>query len=150
MVVAQGSDVSFQTVQTVAECLETMQERTRRGDFAGATAVGNRLPVPLAISKEDLVMGAKISDGACSTVFAATFRGQPVAVKKAHIRRSADLLRFRKEVTMLSALSHRSITPLLAARALPPDYLLVMPLFSSSLEVRPRAHGPRVCSWFTA
>jgi len=116
--------------------LQQMQALVAEADFAGAAACGNAHAPQLAVSRESLVLRERISQGACSTVFAGELDGGRVAVKKAHIRVSADLQRLRKELCMLVALSHCGITPLLAARALPPEYLLVMPLLSPSLEVR--------------
>lgn len=48
---------------------------------------------------------------------------------------SDDLKRFRRELATLASLApHPNIVPLLGARALPPDYLLVMPLAAATLH----------------
>ncbi|PNG99204.1 Protein kinase and PP2C-like domain-containing protein, partial [Tetrabaena socialis] len=44
------------------------------------------------------------------------------------ITSSADLDRFKSELTILSSLNHPAVVPLLGARAMPPDYMLVLPL----------------------
>ena len=119
-----------------AECLEHMASASRSGDFAVATKLGNSMPIPLAVCVKDLnLSNLKISEGSSSSVYSGTYDGQAVAVKKVHIRKSADLLRFRKELSIVGGLSHDSIIALVAARALPPDYMIVMPLMVTSVEV---------------
>jgi serine/threonine protein kinase len=63
----------------------------------------------------------KLSEGAESTVFQGSWRGQAVAVKKARIATSNDLDRFKAELVILASLSHPAIVPLLG-EALPHSY----------------------------
>lgn len=64
-----------------------------------------------------------------------SFGGQDVAVKRFKISQSDDLKRFRRELSILASLAgHPNIVPVVAARALPPDYLLVMPLAATTLH----------------
>jgi serine/threonine protein kinase len=69
-----------------------------------------------------------------------------VAVKRFTIARSEDLARFRSELALMSELSHPAICPVLAANALPPAYLLVMPLAAGTLHGRLHRQGWRP-SW---
>ena len=90
-----------------------------------AAEVGNHLHTPLAVSLAELGMQTKLTSGQQSTVSRGTWKGQPVAVKKARITTSNDLERFRSEIRLLATLGqHANIVPLLAARALPPGELL--------------------------
>jgi serine/threonine protein kinase len=58
-----------------------------------------------------------------------------VAVKRFKMHHSDDLNRFRRELRILASLAgHPNIVPVLGARALPPDYLMVMPLASTTLH----------------
>ncbi|KAG2493753.1 hypothetical protein HYH03_007975 [Edaphochlamys debaryana] len=112
----------------VTEALAAMQAAVRSGEIPQARLIGERCVMPLSITAGELAMSGKLSQGAESTVFRGTWRGQPVAVKKARIATSADLDRFRRELAILHRIHHPSVIPLLGARALPPDYLLVLPL----------------------
>ncbi|KXZ48955.1 hypothetical protein GPECTOR_24g245 [Gonium pectorale] len=86
------------------------------------------LAVPDALLAMMSAIRSKLSAGTESTVFRGKWRGQDVAVKKLRIATSADLDRFRSELAILASLSHPAVVPLLGARSLPPDYLLVLPL----------------------
>lgn len=59
----------------------------------------------------------KLSEGAESTVFRGTWRGQAVAVKKARISASVDLDRFKGELAILARLQHPAVVPLLGGKA---------------------------------
>ncbi|MEW5300300.1 MAG: hypothetical protein WDW36_003240 [Sanguina aurantia] len=82
----------------------------------------------------ELSLGSKISEGAESVVYLGRWGGQEVAIKKARIGTSADLERFRSELQLMAGFSHPNVLPLLAARSLPPDYLLVLPLMPSTCK----------------
>ena len=117
--------------------LAHIQQLVRHGDFEAAERVGNGGPgeIPLAVAKEALVDRATIFSGAQGSVFSAEWAGTrhgAVAVKKATIRKSVDLVRFRREVALLLSIQHQNIVPLLGARMLPPEYLAIFELFDAS------------------
>lgn len=121
----------------VSDVLERMAVLVRAGDFHEAEAVGMNPdnPIPFSIQKGSTVqLGPVISEGAQAIVREAELCNQgKVAVKKAIIRESSDLVRFRKEVCLLTAYRHPNIVEILAARMLPPDYLMVLALHSNSV-----------------
>ena len=119
--------------------LSTMQQLVKRGEFREAELVGNAGTIPLAVSKTRLRydIGTPLSSGAQASVFRAEWVGREpslVAIKKAMVREAVDLVRFRREVQMLSdqSVRHENIVPLIGARMLPPDYLAIFELFSTS------------------
>jgi serine/threonine protein kinase len=81
-------------------------------------------------------MGQQLAEGAEASVHFGQWQGTDVAVKRFKIAQSDDLIRFRSELTTLAGLQHPNIIPLLGARALPPNYFLVMPLALGSLHDR--------------
>jgi len=111
-----------------------------------ARQIGASTPIPLNVSPSDLQLGPELSRGAEAVVLRGRFQGRDVAVKRFTIARSDDLLRFRSELALMSELSHPAICPVLAANALPPTYLLVMPLASGTLYTRLHRQGWRP-SW---
>eukprot|EP00890_Picochlorum_soloecismus_P006525 jgi/Picsp_1/698/NSC_00692-R1_protein len=116
--------------------LERMAMFVRAGDFHEAEAIGMNPdnPIPFCIPKSRIQSGPIISQGAQAIVLEAQLGGQEkVAVKKAIIRESGDLVRFRKEVDLLTTCRHPNIVEILAARMLPPDYLMVLALHSNSV-----------------
>lgn len=116
--------------------LERMATFVRAGDFHEAEAVGMNPdnPIPFSIPKNRLQLGPIISEGAQAVVREAQLSEQvKVAVKKAIIRQSSDLVRFRKEVALLTTCKHPNIVEILAARMLPPDYLMVLALHPNSV-----------------
>ncbi|KAG2437968.1 hypothetical protein HXX76_005583 [Chlamydomonas incerta] len=113
---------------SVRDALLAMTTAVRSGEMMQARAIGEQCEVPLSVTAADLALAGKISEGAESTVFRGTWRGQAVAVKKARISASADLDRFKTELAILARLQHPAVVPLLGARCLPPDYMLVLPL----------------------
>ncbi|KAK9828917.1 hypothetical protein WJX72_002777 [[Myrmecia] bisecta] len=133
----------------VVEALELMATAVQKGLFAEAAAVGNRATVPLGIASSSLACSAELSRGTQSTVHSATYHQQPVAVKKARIGTSSDLAYFRKEIRIMAQLQHRNVMGLLAAKLLPPDYLLVMPLAAKNLATQLHERGWRP-DWPTA
>ncbi|GFR48621.1 hypothetical protein Agub_g10535, partial [Astrephomene gubernaculifera] len=117
------------TLVTVRDALAQMATAIRSGNIQEARGIGDRCVVPLSVTAMELGMSGKLSEGSESTVYRGTWRGRQVAVKKVRISTSADLDRFRCEVALLAELGgHPAVLPLLAARALPPDYLMVLPL----------------------
>jgi serine/threonine protein phosphatase PrpC/tRNA A-37 threonylcarbamoyl transferase component Bud32 len=116
--------------------LERMATFVRAGKFQEAEAVGMDPdnPIPFSIPKNKLQLGPIISEGAQAVVREAHLSEQiKVAVKKAIIRESSDLVRFRKEVALLTTYRHPNIVEILAARMLPPDYLMVLALHPNSV-----------------
>jgi serine/threonine protein kinase len=122
-----------------------------------AAAIGATAAVPLSIRLEDLSLLGEIASGAEATVLYATLNNSSnssssdstspaagrtlhssssdVAVKRFKMHHSDDLNRFRRELRILASLAgHPNIVPLLGARALPPDYLMVMPLAATTLH----------------
>jgi serine/threonine protein kinase len=79
-------------------------------------------------------LGPELAQGAEGAVLLGQWQGRQVAVKRFKISQSDDLVRFRSELATLSQLQHPHVMPVLGARALPPDYFLVMPLARSSLH----------------
>ncbi|KAG2450587.1 hypothetical protein HYH02_004427 [Chlamydomonas schloesseri] len=113
---------------SVPDALMAMAKAVRSGEMMQARAIGEQCEVPLSLTAAELAMADKLSEGAESTVFRGSWRGQAVAVKKARIAASADLDRFKAELAILARLRHPAVVPLLGARCLPPDYMLVLPL----------------------
>ncbi len=111
-----------------------------------ARRIGASAAVDLSVAPADLQLGAELSRGAEAVVFRGRLGGRDVAVKRFTIARSEDLLRFRSELALMSELSHPAICPVLAANALPPTYLLVMPLAAGTLHGRLHRQGWRP-SW---
>jgi serine/threonine protein kinase len=93
-----------------------------------ARRIGASAAVPLSVPPAALHLGPELSRGAEAVVLRGRLGGSDVAVKRFTIARSDDLLRFRAELAAMSELSHPAICPVIAAHALPPTYLLVMPL----------------------
>ena len=116
--------------------LERMADHVRKGEFEAAVACGNACSVPLALPEAAVRGSDTLGSGTESVIRAGELDEAPVAMKKAVIRTPADLQRFRREVGILSSLSHSGIISLLAARALPPTYTMVLPRYTGSLEVR--------------
>lgn len=121
-----------------AAMLEQMAVMVRSGDIVGAVALGNECDVKLAVPKSDVAAGHVIGRGSESVIVSAQYQGSEVALKKYIIRCTADLKRFRKEVAVLQGLRHKHVVPLLGARAVPPDYAMIIPLYTCSVEVRIR------------
>eukprot|EP00955_Chlamydomonas_euryale_P067801 359937-Chlamydomonas_euryale.AAC.27 len=106
-----------------------MAAAVRRGDMDGARAIGSRATVPLALTSAELHLSPEpISQGVESTVYSGVFRGVDVAVKRLKLSTAADLDRFRSELILLSQICHENVVSLLGAKALPPDYMMVLPL----------------------
>ena len=79
------------------------------------------------IAASDVVLGAEIAHGGFGTVYAATFRGVAVAVKKLNMRpdeRVALFQEFRNEVRFMTRLRHPNIVSLLGFCADPPMLVL--------------------------
>lgn len=86
---------------------------------------------------DELSLLGELASGAEATVLYGSLNGADVAVKRFKIHQSDDLKRFRRELSILASLSgHPNIVPVVAARALPPDYLLVMPLAATTLHAK--------------
>lgn len=115
--------------------LARMAEHIRKGEFESAVACGNSFDVPLAIPDGAVRAAGFLGQGTESVIRAGELHGVPIAMKKAVIRTPDDLQRFRKEVGILCTLHHSNIISLLAARALPPNYTMILPRYTESLEV---------------
>ena len=118
------------------DTLERMAQLVRSGDFAAAAEVGNAASVQLAIEKVASPRGRLLAQGSGSRIYETNFGQRDAVLKVATVRSTADLQRFRKEVGLLSCIIDPHVVPLLAARMLPPDYSMVLPRYSASLEVR--------------
>lgn len=110
-----------------------------------ATTIGNASSPPLAIPQSSLEAFALISEGPNSTVRAATMtvvededsKKFKVAVKRVALRRPADGAAFRAEISALARVAEvhgelkepLRVARLVGARALPPDFLIVTPLY---------------------
>lgn len=127
-------DVQMLPVAT-SDALQHMAELIRYGDIPSAVTFGNQQTTPLAVATTDLITKHELGKGSESTIRAGTFCGSSVAIKKAIIRNTKDLERFRRELGMLASLRHEHIVPLRAARAIPPTYMMLLPQYSGSLEV---------------
>lgn len=100
-----------------------------------AAAIGASAAVSLSIKLDDLSLLGEIASGAEATVLYGCLMNTDVAAKRFKLHHSDDLKRFRREVSILATLApHPNIVPLLGARALPPDYLLIMPLAATTLH----------------
>jgi serine/threonine protein kinase len=102
-----------------------------------AAAIGATAIIPLSVQLDELSLLGELASGAEATVLYGSFCGQDVAVKRFKISQSDDLIRFRRELSILASLAgHPNIVPVVAARALPPDYLLVMPLAATTVHAK--------------
>ncbi|KAL3150178.1 hypothetical protein ABBQ32_000038 [Trebouxia sp. C0010 RCD-2024] len=118
----------------VDKVIADMNTLVDRGDFAQAANIGNRAEVPLGVAQADIGMTSELSQGTQSTVFEGKYQNQHVAIKKAKIGKSADLDSFKLEVAIMFKLRHvSSVVSLIAARLVPPGYLLVMPYIPENL-----------------
>lgn len=91
----------------------------------------------MSVQLDELSLLGELASGAEATVLYGSFCGQDVAVKRFKISQSDDLIRFRRELSILASLAgHPNIVPVVAARALPPDYLLVMPLAATTVHAK--------------
>ncbi|KAL4434456.1 hypothetical protein ABPG75_000897 [Micractinium tetrahymenae] len=141
----------------VADAIAAMAAAVQRGDFAAAEEAGSAAPVNLSLPRASLRCQRPLSAGAQAAVYSAELYparlvacpshapphaqhpagsgGLPVAIKRAVIRESADLDRFRREAALLAALRHHPhMARLLGARLLPPDYCLVLQLEADNAE----------------
>lgn len=131
---------------TVTEALNQMEGLVRRGAMLEASHVGCQADISLSVGKDEVLNLSSLSQGAESHVFAGTMANVHVAVKKPVIRNSGDLVRFRQELMMLSALKHENIMPVLGARMLPPEYFMIMPHMGDNLHTLIHEKGWRP-SW---
>ncbi|KAI3439126.1 hypothetical protein D9Q98_001534 [Chlorella vulgaris] len=146
----------------VGAAIAAMATAVQCGDFAGAEALGAAAPLHLALPKHAVLNLQPLSLGAQAAVFTAdlapdcahllpglalpashTGGGLTVAVKRAHIRDSADLHRFRREAALLAQLQHPHLVRLLGARLLPPGYQLVLQLEATSMAAELHRSGWR-------
>lgn len=123
--------------KTNTDVLQQMAALVRDGNIEGAVHVGSQQHIPLAVPTSDLITQHELGKGSESTIRAGTLNGTPVAIKKALIRSTNDLDRFRSEVRILASLRHDNVVPLRAARVIPPAYMMILPQYSGSLEVCP-------------
>lgn len=73
--------------------------------------------MPLGLTLAELNMAELIKSGTEGSVYRGTWHGQNVAVKKFKISTSDDLVRFRRELQLLSEVQHPNITQLLGRNA---------------------------------
>ncbi|DBA85833.1 TPA: hypothetical protein ACH3X1_005382 [Trebouxia sp. C0004] len=126
--------------QTVKE----MGDLVDKGDFQQAAGLGNKAEVPLGLNTRDLVRHSEISRGTQSVVYKGQYENQRVAIKTAKIGKAADLDNFKLEVVVMSKLRHvPSVVSLVAARLIPPGYLLVMPYIPRDLYTKIHYDGWR-------
>lgn len=109
---------------------------TRSHPRPQAEQLGRRASPSLAVPLADLFIQAELAEGGEATVWQGTCGGAPVAVKRFKIAQQDDLARFRRELALMASLQHPRIMPLVAARALPPSYMLLMPLAASNLHAK--------------
>lgn len=127
-------DVQMLPVSTT-DALQQMAALVRNGNIQDAVVFGNQCKTPLAVATSDLITKHELGKGSESTIRAGSFCGEDVAIKKAIIRNTRDLERFRRELGILASLRHPNIVPLRAARAIPPAYIMLLPQYNGSLEV---------------
>lgn len=120
---------------SVKDVLEHMSALVRSGDAVAAAELGNSCEPSLAAAQTEISTEHVLGQGSESTIYAARYRDQQVAVKRYIIRGTADLQRYRKELATLSSLKHDNVVPLLGARALAPGYTMIIPRYDISLEV---------------
>ena len=140
-----GLRLAHSICMTTRDVLERMAALIRSGDAAAAAELGGSCQPSLAVSHSDISMGCKLGQGSESTIYAAEYREQQVAVKKYIIRGTADLQRYRNELAVLSSLQHSHVVPLLGARALAPGYTMIIPRYDCSLEVWVCLRGAASC-----
>ncbi|GAQ90746.1 Serine/threonine protein phosphatase [Klebsormidium nitens] len=85
--------------------------------------------IRLNVPKAEFLLSQPLAEGSESTVYRASYQDQTVAAKKPKLATAEDINRFHKELQLLLELDHPNIAPLRAARAHPPDYITVFPLF---------------------
>lgn len=124
--------------RSVVGRLDSMAEAIRRGEFQQAEDIGgtrethDHTQLPLAVRKKEITYDGVVSEGSQASVRRGTWGGKPVAIKRAIIRESEDLVRFRREVGLLASLRHENIVGFVGARMVPPDYMLLMELYPTS------------------
>lgn len=149
----------------VATAIDLMAREVQHGEFTKAEAIGATSYYHLSIPKSAITINRAIYEGGQATVYEATLdptaiplhspaaailkslapltkdatvggsEGMVVALKRARIRESMDLERFREEIRLLAELSsHPGIVTLIGARLLPPDYTAVLQLEATNAE----------------
>ena len=133
-----------------ASRLEHIASLVQRGEFEEAEYVGNTAGhLPLAVPRASLRYGAPLSEGTQATVFRGHWVEREIAIKKAVIREAVDLVRFRREVELLASCRHPNIVALLAARMLPPNYLSIMEIYTTSAGHAIHRGRWQVYPWFS-
>ena len=102
-----------------------------------------RAEIPLAVCSSEVALGPRIAETTSGVVQEAVWRGQAVVVKLPAIRSSQDLERFRRELRAMAALRHPNVIRPLGARALPPNYFLLLPREGDSLHIKLHEAGWR-------
>ena len=118
----------------IQDALLLIRTAVRRGDLAEAQRIGAKAVIPLSVTREQLQFGPVLGNGKQATVYKGQWRGTPVAIKQFKITRASDLDRFRLELQTLGELDHPNIVPLLGACAVPPHYMLIVPLASGHVH----------------
>jgi hypothetical protein len=121
--------------EQAAQVLAEMSRLIKQGDIQAACELGNQHTPPLAVPKAAVKAHELLGTGSESTIHAAELDGVEAAYKRYKIRNAADLERYRKELALLLSLRHQHVVPVLAARAIPPDYSVIIPRYDCSLEV---------------
>ena len=110
--------------------MQSMAQLVSEGAFAAAVDLGKTGDPPLSVSLPEMAPAAgEVARGPNSVVTMGTFRNRRVAIKKPRLPTSTELERFKKELRLMARCSHPSVLPVVAAKLLPPDYLLVTPLY---------------------
>ena len=102
--------------------------------------LGRHTPWSL-ITLDELVLGAELASGSAGVVRAATWRGQPVAVKTLLDTSTAELRKVEEELLIHAALAHPRVVELLGASLSPPGCCIVLERCECSLFER--LHGAR-------
>ena len=130
--------------------MQSMAQLVSEGAVAEAVDLGKRGEPPLSVSLPEMAPAAgEVARGPNSVVTMGTFRNRRVAIKKPKLPTSTELERFKKELRLMARCSHPSVLPVVAAKLLPPDYLLVTPLCASNLqrEVHVKGWRPAAHEW---
>eukprot|EP00210_Caulerpa_lentillifera_P009064 g8649.t1 len=129
---------------SVTDALPLMQYAVKRGALQDAIKHGERCSINLSIPMTSLSFDEVLSEGAESRVYKGSYHGKQVAIKKAFIRTTQDLERFRAELRINSMLHHEHIVEVIGARVLPPNYLLVLELEGVSYYHKLHQQGQRI------
>ncbi|GMH08102.1 hypothetical protein Nepgr_009942 [Nepenthes gracilis] len=80
--------------------------------------------IPLHLPPSAYSLSSPIARGTESVVYEGTLDGEKVAIKKPVLSTSEDIDKFHKQLQLLCKLNHPGIATLVAAHAMPPNYML--------------------------